>query len=141
MKTNPFLVIVMLLAGTLTIATGCKKKSPVDETKKAVQLTQQKMLGRWNLVEFIEETKKGSEPPVIINNDPKNVYFEFFANGKGKTNAEGEEEFAYEVRPNNILVLWGGEQAIIELTDNKFTFRNTATSKGTTYTQTYYLTR
>jgi len=37
----------------------------------------QKILGRWNLVEFIEETKTGNEPPEVINNDPKNIYFDF----------------------------------------------------------------
>ncbi|WP_113661306.1 hypothetical protein [Pedobacter nanyangensis] len=140
MKTNRFLIAVMLFAGAIIFIAGCKKESPISEEEKAVQMIQEKMLGRWNLIEFIEETKKGNEPPVIIDNDPKNVYFEFFANGRGKTNAEGEEEFSYEVKPN-ILVLWGAEQAIIELTDNKFTFKNTVTLSGVTYTQTYYLTR
>lgn len=38
-------------------------------------------------------------------------------------------------------MLWENQQTIVELTDNKLTFKNTATSQGTTYTQTYYLTR
>lgn len=138
MKTR---IIMMLFLGLIITATACKKKDGASEEDKKVQMMRQKILGYWNLVEFIEETKVGNNPPEIIDNDPKNVYFNFFANGKGKTNAEGEEEFAYEVKANNKLMLWGYEQIIVELTDNKLTFKNTATSQGTTYTQTYYLTR
>ncbi|WP_293916244.1 MULTISPECIES: lipocalin family protein [unclassified Sphingobacterium] len=141
MKTNKSWTTVILLTIALICAAGCKKSSPADEESKAIQEIKQKVIGRWNLVDFIEETKKGDEPPKIIDNDPKNVYFEFFANDKGKTNAEGEEEFVYEIKANNILILWGYPTSIIELTGNKLTFRNTATADGTTYTQTYYLTR
>ncbi|EJL68503.1 lipocalin family protein [Chryseobacterium populi] len=140
MKTNKFLAI-LLLATTLIWTVGCQKISSIDEENETAQIMQQKILGYWNLAELIEETKTGNEPPVIINNDPQNVYFEFFANGKGKTNAEGEEEFSYEVKANNILILWDNEQQIIELTDHKLTFKNTATQGNTTYTQTYFLTR
>ncbi|MEY8759336.1 lipocalin family protein [Chryseobacterium tongliaoense] len=141
MKTNKFLAILLLLVTTLILTVGCEKSSSVDEENDVAQIMQQKILGYWNLTEFIEETKTGNEPPVIINNDPQNVYFEFFANGKGKTNAEGEEEFSYEVKANNVLILWDNEQKIIELTDHKLTFKNTATQGNTTYTQTYFLTR
>ncbi len=138
MKTR---IIMMLFLGLIITATACKKKDGASEEDKKVQMMRQKILGYWNLVEFIEETKVGNNPPEVINNDPKNVYFEFFANGRVKTNAEGEDEFDYEVKPNNKLMLWDNEQIIVELTDNKLTFKNTATSQGTTYTQTYYLTR
>lgn len=140
MKTNKFLAIILLLVTTLLFTTSCHESNSTDEENDVTQ-TQQKILGYWNLTEFIEETKTGNEPPVIINNDPQNVYFEFFANGKGKTNAEGEEEFSYEVKANNILILWDSEQKIIELTDHKLTFKNTATQGNTTYTQTFFLTR
>ncbi|REC45257.1 lipocalin family protein [Chryseobacterium pennipullorum] len=141
MKTYKFLAILVLLLISLILTVGCQKSSSADEEDQTTQVMQQKILGRWNLVEFIEETRVGDQPPVIINNDPQNVYFEFYANGKGKTNAEGEEEFSYEVKANNILILWENEQKIIELTDHKLTFKNTATEGNTTYTQTYFLTR
>ncbi|MGJ1195590.1 lipocalin family protein [Sphingobacterium spiritivorum] len=141
MKRNTIWTIVMLLTIVSAGITGCKKNSPADEENKAIQAIKQKVIGRWNLVEFIEETTKAGETPKIINNDPKNVYFEFFANDRGKTNAEGEEEFEYEIKANSILLLWGYPNSIIELTANKLTFRNTASADGTTYTQTYYLTR
>lgn len=138
MKTR---IIMVLFLGLMITTTACKKKDGASEEDKKVQMMRQKILGYWNLVEFIEETKVGNNPPEVINNDPKNVYFEFFANGRVKTNAEGEDEFDYEVKANNKLMLWDNEQTIVELTDNKLTFKNTATSQGTTYTQTYYLTR
>lgn len=141
MKTYKFLAVLVMLLISLILTVGCQKSSSADEEDQTTQVMQQKILGRWNLVEFIEETRVGDQPPVIINNDPQNVYFEFYANGKGKTNAEGEEEFSYEVRANNILILWENEQKIIELTDQKLTFKNTATEGNTTYTQTYFLTR
>lgn len=83
MKVNRLIRTLMFLAA-LSLVTGCQKNSPVDEEKKAVQLMQQKILGRWNLVEFIEETKKGNEPAIITDNDPENIYFEFLANGRVK---------------------------------------------------------
>ena len=141
MKTNKFLTVLVLLAVALTFAAGCKKRSPLDEEKKAAQIIKQKILGRWNLTDFIEETKKADGSVEVVDNDPKNVYFEFFANDKGKTNAEGEEEFTYKMKANNVLMLWESQQNIVELTDNKLTFKNTTTSQGITYTQTYYLTR
>ncbi|SFM97907.1 hypothetical protein SAMN05421594_0057 [Chryseobacterium oleae] len=141
MKTHKFLPILILLIAVLIGTVGCQKSSPEDEENDAITVMQQKILGRWNLVEFIEETRVGNQPPEIINNDPKNVYFDFFSNGKVKTNAEGEEEYSYEVKANNTMILWQKEQKILELTQNKFTFRNTATEGNTTYTQTYFLTR
>jgi hypothetical protein len=138
MKTR---IIMMLFLGLIITTTACKKKDGASEEDKKVQMMRQKILGYWHLVEFIEETKVGNNPPEIINNDPKNIYFEFFANGRVKTNAEGEDEFDYDVKANNKLLLWNNEQTIVELTENKLTFKNTATSQGTTYTQTYYLTR
>ena len=145
MKTNKFLTTIFLIIAVLTLSIACKKDNPDqeggNEEDKIVQVMRQKILGRWNLVEFIEETKTGNEPPEVINNDPKNVYFDFSANGRVKTNAEGEDELPYEVKANNKLLLWENEQTIVELTANKLTFRNTASSEGTTYTQTYFLIR
>ncbi|MBL1220889.1 hypothetical protein JET18_08575 [Chryseobacterium sp. L7] len=141
MKTNKFLPILILLITILLGTAGCKNSSSEDEESDAISLTQQKILGRWNLVEFIEETTVGNQPPEIINNDPQNIYFEFLANGRVKTNAEGEEEYSYVVKPDNIMILWEKEQKIMELTQNKFTFSNTATEGNTTYKQTYFLTR
>src|ERR1700750_2650270 len=140
MKTHKFLPILILLIAVLTGAIGCQESSREDEENDAITVMQQKILGRWNLVEFIEETTVGNQPPEIINNDPKNIYFEFYANGKVKTNAEGEEEYSYEVKANNIMILWQKEQKILELAQNKFTFSNTATEGNTTYKQTYFLT-
>lgn len=134
-------VLMVFFLSSIMIITACKKSSLAGEEDKTVQMMRQKILGYWHLVAFIEETKTGNEAPEIINNDPQNVYFEFFANGRVRTNAEGEDEFAYEVKANNKLMLWNNEQTIIELTDTKLTFKNTATSQGTTYTQTYYLNR
>jgi len=145
MIINKFLVPIFLIIAVLVLGTACKKDSPDQEggseEDKTVQVMRQKILGRWNLVEFIEETKTGNEPPEVINNDPKNIYFDFSANGRVKTNAEGEDEFPYEVKANNKLLLWENEQTIVELTANKLTFRNTASSEGITYMQTYFLTR
>lgn len=141
MKTYKFLPILILLITILLGTTGCKDSSSEDEESDAISLTQQKILGRWNLVEFIEETTVGNQPPEIINNDPQNIYFEFLANGKVKTNAEGEAEYSYVVKPNNTIIIWEKEQKIMELTQNKFTFSNTATEGNTTYKQTYFLTR
>ncbi|PUB25908.1 hypothetical protein C8J95_11275 [Elizabethkingia sp. YR214] len=141
MKASKFSALLILLIAGLTLTISCDKDNSVDEENNTVQIMQQKILGYWNLVEFIEEEQVGNNPPEIINNDPKNVYFEFFANGKVKTNAEGEEEYSYEVLTDNVLILWNMKQTIIELTDKKFTFKNTATQGNTTYTQTYFLTR
>jgi len=145
MKINKFSATIFLIIAVLALGTACKKDSPDqeggNEEDKIVQVMRQKILGRWNLVEFIEETKTGNEPPEVINNDPKNIYFDFSANGRVKTNAEGEDEFPYEVKANNKLLLWENEQTIVELTANKLTFRNTASSEGITYMQTYFLTR
>lgn len=140
MKRNTFLTILMSFVTVLLLTVNCKSSSSDDEDNP-VQVMQQKVLGRWNLVEFIEETQVGNQPPVIINNDPENIYFEFFANGKVKTNAEGEAEYSYEVKADNILMLWDRKQTILELDAHKFTFRNTATTGNTTYKQTYFLTR
>lgn len=141
MKTNTFLSILILLIAVVVGTVGCQKSSPEDEENDAITAMQQKILGRWNLVEFIEETRVGNQPPEIINNHPQNIYFEFYSNGKVKTNAEGEEEYSYEVKANNTIILWQKEQKILELTQNKFTFSNTATEGNTSYTQTYLLTR
>ncbi|WP_223607737.1 hypothetical protein [Chryseobacterium sp. OSA05B] len=141
MKTNKFLPILILLIITLISTSGCHKSSSEDDENDAITVMQQKILGHWNLVKFIEETRVGNQPPEIINNDPQNIYFEFFSNGKVKTNAEGEEEYSYEVKANNTMILWQKEQQILELTQNKFTFSNTATEGNTTYKQTYFLTR
>ncbi len=102
MKANTLMAMLMLLAA-VGFATSCKKDSPVDEENKTVQLMQQKILGRWNLVEFIEETKKDNEPAVIIDNDPENIYFEFLANGRVKTNAEGRMNFLMKSRQ---IIYW-----------------------------------
>ncbi|WP_080779914.1 hypothetical protein [Chryseobacterium phocaeense] len=141
MKTNKLLTLFMVLLSVLIGTVSCDKTSPEEEENNAISAMQQKMLGRWNLVEFIEETRVGNQPPEIINNDPQNIYFEFFANGRVKSNAEGEAEHSYEVKANNIMILWEREQSILELTANKFTFSNTATEGNTTYKQTYILTR
>lgn len=141
MKTNKFLPLLLLLITVLLSTLGCQKSSSADDEDDTISITQQKMLGYWNLVEFIEETTVGNQPPEIINNSPQNIYFEFFANGKVKTNAEGEEEDIYEVKVNNTLILWGKEHKILELTQNKFKFSNTATEGNTTYKQTFVLTR
>lgn len=138
-------IFIFLISMCCIAQTGCKKSSPSndldDKEDRTVQQMRQKILGRWNLVEFIEETKRVNEPPEIINNDPKNIYFDFSTNGRVKTNAEGEAEFTYQVKANHILLLWENEQTIVELTANKLTFKNTASSNGTIYTQTYFLTR
>ncbi|MFN1215624.1 hypothetical protein ACKW6Q_01445 [Chryseobacterium kwangjuense] len=142
MKTNKLLTVFMVLLAILLGTTGCQNSSsPEEEENNAISAMQQKMLGRWNLVEFIEETTVGNQPPEVISNDPHNIYFEFFANGRVKSNAEGEAEHSYEVKANNIMILWEREQNILELTANKFTFSNTATEGNTTYKQTYILTR
>ena len=141
MRTTKFLTTSILLVTALVFVNACKKSNPKDEQNKAVEMMQQKILGRWNLIKFIEETKKGNEPAEVIENKPKDVYFEFFANGKVKTNAEGEEELSYSVKADNTLILNGFLQTITALTGSTFTFSNTASEAGTIYKQTYVLTR
>lgn len=141
MKTNKFLPILLLSLAVLMATFGCQKSSSADDEDDTISVTQQKIQGHWNLVEFIEETTVGNQPPEIISNDPHNIYFEFFANGRVKTNAEGEAEYSYELKVNNTMILWEKEHKILELTQNKFTFSNTATEGNTTYKQTYILTR
>lgn len=141
MRTTKFLTTSILLVTALVFVNACKKSNPKVEQNKAVEMMQQKILGRWNLIKFIEETKKGNEPAEVIENKPKDIYFEFFANGKVKTNAEGEEEHSYSVKADNTLILNDFPQTITELTGSTFTFGNTAIEAGTIYKQTYVLTR
>ncbi|WP_131707586.1 hypothetical protein [Chryseobacterium angstadtii] len=141
MKTHQLLPIFILLIIILISTAGCRTSSSEDDENNAVAAMQQKVLGRWNLVKFTEETTVGNQPPEVINNNPQNIYFEFLSNGKVRTNAEGEEEYSYEVKVNNTMILWQKEQKILELTNNKFTFSNSATEGNTTYKQTYFLTR
>ncbi|MDF2514815.1 MAG: hypothetical protein K0R59_111 [Sphingobacterium sp.] len=138
-------IIKLFALALIIITSGCKKDSPAEEDikkeDKTVLIMRQKILGRWDLIRFIEETKEGSEPPEVIENDPQEIFFEFFANGKVKTNAEGEEELSYSVATKDTLILNGRPQKLAELTDRWFTFGNSTAEGGTSYKQTYILAR
>jgi len=141
MNINKFSIIWLLFVAGFIFTTGCKKDNDAEEETKTIATTQQKILGRWNLIKFIEETQEGNKPPEVIENDPENIYFEFFTNGIVKTNAEGEDEYPYSIKTIDSFTLDGFPQKITKLTDSELVFGNSATEGNSSYKQTYILTR
>ncbi|MDP9961823.1 hypothetical protein [Chryseobacterium lathyri] len=74
------------------------------------------------MIKFIEETGTGDAAPEVVENDPKDIYFEFFSNGKVKTNMEGEDGLSSSIESKDTLILNEAPQKMTELTDHKLTF-------------------
>ncbi|KGE12524.1 hypothetical protein [Sphingobacterium deserti] len=143
MSIIKFISKALLFMVILSISiSSCKEDDPaLVEEDEEVAIVLNKIRGRWNLTKFIEETQEGEQPVEVIENEPDGIYFEFLENGIVKTNAEGEQELIYSVNPRDTIFLNGFPQEITELTDATFTFSNTANERGTSYKQTYVLTR